>query len=295
MNSKEQFVAMDGYKALDNYDSSKLEELDSDIALDILINQIEFVRMLSKSRNIGDLSQRILKVLASLGFSDFSIIRTAPGWAVDNSLTSLPDDLVNSYQEQLFYEHDMALDYLMTGCLNPVYHSTISRVIDTAPLLTHTFERNQELLELYKRFGYHNALLIPVELPAAKVGEGILFLVLAKGLDSQEFLAKADRCKPVLQLLADAVNFINNARFGVPKTRCPMPPRPKRLLTIMAKYDLTLSETAGQLGISIDTANKHMAMAKKCLGTSSQANAVFLALKKGLIDFSDDVSLTLQT
>lgn len=291
MNSKEPFVAKDSCKSVMN---SGLACFEDDVALDILINQIEFVRMLSKSQNIKDLNQRILKVLAPLGFSDFFIIRIAPGWAVDNSLTSLPAGLVEAYEADMFYKYDMAIDYLMTGCLNPVYQSTIANVIETASLLTHTFEKNQDLLALYKRFDFHDAYMIPVELSTAKVGEGILFSVLSKRTDSEEFRARVERCKPILQLLADAVNFINNTRFCERKARCAITPRQMHLLTTMAKYDLTLSQAAGKLCISIDTANKHMAMIKKTLGTGSQANAVFLALKRGLIDFSDDVSLTPQ-
>lgn len=292
MNSAGQLSTKNSYTTTPNSDLTCLEAFQDNTALEILINQIEFVRMLSKSRNTRDLNQRILKVLAPLGFSDFSIIRIAPGWAVDNSLTSLPSALVKAYQEDRFYKYDMALDYLMTGCLNPVYQSIIAQAIETSPLLTHTFEKNQDLLALYKRFHFHDAFLIPVELSTARPGEGILFSVLSKRTDPEEFRVKVERCKPILQLLADAVNFINNTRFCAPKNRCPITPRSVDLLTAMAKDDLTLSKAAKKLGISLDTANKHMATAKKALGTRSQANAVFLALKKGLIDFSEDASLT---
>jgi DNA-binding CsgD family transcriptional regulator len=51
----------------------------------------------------------------------------------------------------------------------------------------------------------------------------------------------------------------------------------------MAKCDLSLAEAADNLCISLDTANKHMALAKQALGTGSQAPAVYLAIRKGLI------------
>jgi DNA-binding CsgD family transcriptional regulator len=56
-----------------------------------------------------------------------------------------------------------------------------------------------------------------------------------------------------------------------------------RLLSTMAQHDVSLAQAAENLCISLDTANKHMALAKQAMGTSSQANAVYLAVRKGLI------------
>ena len=84
-------------------------------------------------------------------------------------------------------------------------------------------------------------------------------------------------------MLADAISFFNEQRFNHIKPENEIKPKALRLLSTMAKFDLSLAEAADDLCISLDTANKHMALAKKALGTGSQAHAVYLAIRKGLI------------
>ena len=64
-------------------------------------------------------------------------------------------------------------------------------------------------------------------------------------------------------------------------------PKPLRLLNTLAKQNITLKEAASKLCISQDTANKHIAAAKTALGANTQAAAVYLAIKAGLIDCDD--------
>jgi DNA-binding CsgD family transcriptional regulator len=60
--------------------------------------------------------------------------------------------------------------------------------------------------------------------------------------------------------------------------------KPLRLLNIVAQDDVTLSQAAEMLDISVDTANKQIAKIKSELGVSTLPSAVFYAANKGLID-----------
>ena len=60
--------------------------------------------------------------------------------------------------------------------------------------------------------------------------------------------------------------------------------KPLRLLNIVAQDDVTLSQAAEMLNISVDTANKQIAKIKSELGVSTLPSAVFHAANKGLID-----------
>ena len=60
--------------------------------------------------------------------------------------------------------------------------------------------------------------------------------------------------------------------------------KPLRLLNIISQDDVTLSQAAEILDISVDTANKHIAKIKSELGVSTLPSAVFYATNKGLID-----------
>lgn len=257
-----------------------------DVALEVLINQIEFVRVLSVARDATDLGERMLEVLESLGFSDYAVIRHSPCRAFDVKLSSLSQELIEIYQAEMFYIHDMVLDYLKTDNPEPMFHSAIAGIIESASLMTLAFERNREILGLYKQFEFNDTYFIPVRTNRGAGEDRLLFSIMARGISPDAFRVRIEKCRPILRLLADAVSFILDTKFSNHKHKHVPSARPMRLLTVMAKQDLTLSQAASKLCISIDTANKHMALAKKALGTRSQANAVYLALKQGLIDFS---------
>ncbi len=261
---------------------------DQDITLDVLINQIEFIRELTVSQNPDDLSQRLISVLNRFGFSDFALMRCSLSQASNFFLTSLPKELLDDYRKQRLYQHDMVLDYLKTGNPIPLHYSTIQRAIENASFLTHTFAQNLEILALYQQFEFSDAYVIPIQIHSGGKGdeEGLLFSVLARGVNQEEFVKMTEKCGAILRLLGDAVIRIYNTKFGDGKPKPVINPKPMRLLTTIAKHDLTLSQAADHLCIGVDTANKHISLAKKALGTRSQANAVYLALKQGLIDFS---------
>ncbi len=291
MNSRCQPAVSEQYQQQQETDSESCKKLDiealqDDLALDVLINQIEFVRILAGAADIADFNRRIVTVLESLGFSDYVVASKSISGAANIPFSSMPKELKEAYQAERFSRYDMVMDYMETGSLEPVYLSAIGEVVERASLITQTFKKNLEILALYKRFEVNDAYLLPVKTNRHKGEDKTLFAVISKGTSREEFRQMVERCKPILRLLADAVNFIGETKFYPRKSRQPINPRPLRLLTTMAKQDLTLAQAADVLCISIDTANKHMALAKKALGTSSQANAVYLALKQGLIEFS---------
>src|SRR5690606_39619697 len=69
---------------------------------------------------------------------------------------------------------------------------------------------------------------------------------------SDLFMTMANRCKPVLTLLATAINYIGQTKFYPVEKLPPVKAKPLRLLETMAKNDLTLRETAAKLCVGID-------------------------------------------
>ncbi len=249
-----------------------------------LIDQNEFAGQLEAANDIDDFNQRLLAMLDSLGFSDYAIVRRTRRRGLDIPFCSMPKELMATYQIKKYYQYDMVLDYIDAGNLDPIYLSMVSRVIERAPLLTETFKQNLQIMALYQRFDVNDMYLIPVKSNSHNPDDRILFSVVSKGVDQEAFLQIVNRCKAVLQTLAETVNIIAEPRFYPSESGQIINPGPLRLLTVMAKKNLSLSQAAKRLRISIDTANKHMALAKKALGTNSQANAVYRAVKRGLIE-----------
>ena len=59
--------------------------------------------------------------------------------------------------------------------------------------------------------------------------------------------------------------------------------RPMQLLERMGQRDRTLTQAAEDLGISLNTANQHIAKARKSFCCQTNAGAIYAAVKEGLI------------
>lgn len=256
-----------------------------------LIDHIDFVRQLTPARSPDDLAKRLLKVLDRFGFSDFIFLRQAPGQPPDFFFTSVPQELVSQYLDQHLYRQDMVLDYLKTANPEHLQLSAVQHTIEKAPIETLSFFQNLKMLNVYKAFSYHDAYLVPIRVPKDKPEDrknqekrkSLLFAVLCKDATREEFLQLTKDCGPALHSLGDAVARIHELKFPEIKTEEPSG-KPIELLNTMAKGDLKLSQAADKLCISIHTANKRIALAKKMLGTNSLANAIYLAYKRNLLD-----------
>lgn len=267
-----------------------------------LNDHVGFVKQLVASKSPAELRKRLLKIFSQFGFSDFSFFGFSHYYKPQFFLTSLPEELLSSYQDQRLYKHDMALDYLKTDNPNHFHYSDIQQIVEGACLLTQTFSKNQQILDLYSKFEFNNAYVMPYknnrdELANKETGGqgknsknsasqgGMLFSLMAKGATPKEFMALTESRGAVLHLLGDTAIrvYLNNFDDHNPVPR--RDTRPIEFLTTMATSDLSLSQAADKLCISLDTANKYMATAKRMLGTKSQANATYRAIQQGLIDF----------
>ncbi|MDG1819696.1 MAG: autoinducer binding domain-containing protein [Porticoccaceae bacterium] len=280
---------------------------DEGLSLDALINHIEFVNQITDAEDPEDLVKRLLKALNQMGFSDFALIGAPRDQKANFFLTSLPNELINCYQEKKYHQHDMVLDYLKTGISKHVHYSSLKKSLENAPFKTYTFTKNLEILALYKEYKFNDAYLMPITIDWEDRRKGakdqkkpesgknkikqpkrdnMMFLVTAKGASEKQFQALTKDSGTAIHLLGDTAIRIHRSKF---KSFIPPPiasPKALRLLTIMAKNDLTLVQAADRLCLSTHTINKHMAMAKKELGARTQANAIYRAIQRGLIDFN---------
>ena len=213
-------------------------------------------------------------MLSGFGFTDYALICKTELNSIDSPHSSLPKELFEEYEKGRYCRFDMVLDYINSGRTSPILLSMVEQVIESAPLMTYTFEKNLQILELYKQFKIDNAYVVPVRSKRGSGYETGVFSVMAIGADRERFLALVKRYEPLLKVLADAVSFISETKFSPGRQEDAIKPKPLRLLNAMATQDLSLSEAAENLCISLDTANKHMALAKQALGTSSTGNGL---------------------
>jgi DNA-binding CsgD family transcriptional regulator len=251
--------------------------------LGVMLTQVDYIRGLSSIKTPESFNKKILSILSAIGFTDYALVCKSALNSIESPHNSLPDELFNEYEEGKYCRFDMVLDYIHAGEADPILLSTIAHIIESAPMMTYTFGKNLKILDLYRKFNINDAYVIPVKSQRGSGYDRAVFSVMAIGTDRDQFLTLIDRYAPLLRVLADAVSLISETKFLSAKQDELIKAKPLRLLSTMAQHDLSLAQAAENLCISLDTANKHMALAKQAMGTSSQANAVYLAVRQGLI------------
>jgi predicted DNA-binding protein (UPF0251 family) len=255
------------------------------------IREIELYVGLLESEDFADFMKRVLGKINSLGFSDYTFARLHTLGDAEAPLGTAPQELLELYFKEGFAEHDLVLDYGLANNTTPIFQSTVAEHINSAPFVTETFLRNQEILRLNQNFGRLDYYVIPIQ--AHDGSDNILFSITSKDMNPVDFQNRIKQCAPLLQLLGKAIDYIGLCKFpdfflrDNENRKILIHPRPLMLLNTLAKENLSLNQAAEKMCISIDTVNKHVAAAKKALGAKTIANAVYRAVKEGLIDYKN--------
>lgn len=250
-----------------------------------LLNKLPFYQDLSRSTNIDDFKQRISSKLETLGFSDFAYARLDANGGTTAGLSTTREDMLRTYQSEAFYEYDLVMQHSQKKS-TPIFTSTIENYIADAPFDNDLFDRNFEIIRMNKCYHFYDSYTIPFD---TLDNNRAALSVLSQGMERIRFQESFRTHAAELDSTAQIIDYIAITQFpeyfGQPEASPTprIPPKPLMLLNILAKNNLTLSEAAKSMAISIHTANKHAATFKKLTGANTLAAAVYIALLEGLI------------
>jgi Autoinducer binding domain len=243
---------------------------------------------LSNAHDLQVFKSRILDIVNRLGFSDFIFIRLERDWQPGSErglIHSFPKEMLDEYQENLMYVHDLLLSY---GKVNtqPIFGSQIYGYVDDAPFEMELTTKNRQLRKFYRRHQYSEHLVVPT---AAINGNGNVQLILtSSGKTKEEIQTTASPVIPICRSLCKAVDSVSTRRFRssfIDKQDAPLKlnPKPLAMLQALANTDSSITHIADNLCISAITAHQHVATARKALGVSTNIGAIVKAVKAGLI------------
>lgn len=269
----------------DNGVGRKLHPLDK-IPLSASVQEIQFYWDLVTCNDLAHFMARILRLVNAMGFSDYAFGRLAANGGTEGGLLTTRMEALQSYQSEAFYEHDLIFAHAVVS-ENPIFQSTIGDYIERIPFKNESMQRNMDLIKMNQSMGYADFYNIPLR---SHADDGnVLLSVSSADISRKEFHERVAQRWQQLQLLAQAVDYVGLLHYpeffygSRESVDIVISPRPLMLLNTLAKDNVSLKEAADILCISIDTANKHIAAAKKALGANTQAAAVFRAVKEGLI------------
>ena len=247
--------------------------------------EVNSYRSLRGARTRQDFTNRISDILAPLGFEAFSFtyLTAIPALLFSN----MPEDLTATCQKEGFIKDDYAISYGLSSS-QPLLRSVIEDYMNAAPIETRDMARNRTLSGLYHAHSFYDFYLVPV----ISGEDRFLFTVTTRTEDICVFYDALTTHEPLLHLLGKIILQTAGATFKktIRKAKSPLPivttTKPRKLLEIIARDDLTLTETADRLCISLHTADKHSATIRKALGARTIPGAIYIALRDGIIDFS---------
>lgn len=251
------------------------------------ICEINFFWELARAKDIDNFNQRILSIIDRLGFTDFAFGRLNTLGTQTGSLHTTQQEFLKIYESEEFNEYNIVVKHGHVAT-TPIFSSTVEQYINNSPFETEVFRRNHALIRLCKCYGYYDFYNIPIK---AFNGNGnVMLSVSTKKMESPSFQRQVGRYEQDLSELAQAIDYVGTRKFpesflnSKENSDITITPKPLQLLNTLAKDNITLKSAATQLGISLDTANKHIANIKHALGANTQAAAVYRAIKEGLIE-----------
>ena len=250
------------------------------------ICKINFFWELARSKDFYEFSQRIKSIINRMGFTDFAFPRlNTAGMQLGTLYTN--QEIVDLHESEEFNGYNIAVKHAHVAT-TPIFSSTIEQYISNSPFETEIFKRNHAFYRVCKCYGYYDFYFIPIK---AFNGNGNAMLsVSTKKMESSAFQRQIAKHEWDLNQLAQAIDYVGTRKFpesflnSKENSHITVTPKPLQLLTTLAKDNITLKIAASQLGISLDTANKHIANIKHVLGANTQAAAVYRAIKEGLIE-----------
>jgi hypothetical protein len=242
-------------------------------------------RELAKSYDIPNLMEKILELVNRMGFSDFSFTRmnaTSP----DQALVTTPRTMSEPWLHRDVWMNDLMLQYGRENS-RPIFQTQVDNWVERFPFKARVAEVNKEIRERVRTFGFHEYYCIPF--PAANGNGNILFAVTSKDIDVPKFHHRVGLYQAALRVLAQAIDRVATRRFaefflGANETKeIKVLPRPLDVLNTMVKFNLSLAETARELGIKESTAKLHMRQLRDALNVHNNTAAAYVAAKEGLL------------
>jgi hypothetical protein len=262
-------------------DLVSVPRIDQSVKTNLVVRKLE-----SASSRVQ--STKIIKTeLAKIGVSHFSIRQIFKGGEIELPVATFPNGLNGKIAKLALGGHDIAVDYAFAGNHRPLLMSEISCYLDKAMFATRGLQKNRQLNELYSRFGFEELLFIPMLMKGQSAT--LLFTIGIEDMPPDDFQQAMQNNRDFLLDLVKAI-----ATAGIADTECiidnekndkkaELEQNAFALLTIMATRNISLKGAGALMGVSSGIANKYIAVAKSILNTSSQTNAIYLAIKQGHI------------
>jgi hypothetical protein len=260
----------------------------SDYGFDDALNMTYCRLELLKAKNVDDFMARILRMIQGVGFSDFSFSRMNSPSDPDAHLVSTPRVMSDYYREEAVWSNDLMLQHAVHS-LEPIFQADIDEFLLGSPVVSDSVLSNLGARRIRLDLGYEEYFGMPIS--SANGNGNILMAITSTGMSSQDFRIRIARMQASLRMITDAIDYVGTKRFPSfflgpnESDTILVHPKPLRLLLAIASENLSLKDAARKLCISESTANQHIAAAKKALGATTTASAVYKAIQCGLIDY----------
>lgn len=242
----------------------------------------DITRKLMQVRSHRQLDRVIQAKIEDLGFDLYDFSSTPTENTTNFLTTSLPEGLVKTYIEEDFSTWDMFLDHLVTT-EQPIFLSKQIEHFNRCEYTSHYYKKNRLIVELSRDYGLADSYSIPI-FPRGR--KKCVFSVVSTKYGGIEFERLVLEKRNEIISLGNSISHVFHKNFkrhpgfddGV------LTPREIDVLYSFAREVKTAQQAADYLNMSYSSVNKHIENIREALGAISTNNAIYLAMKKKLIE-----------
>ena len=186
-----------------------------------------------------------------------------------------------SNADNAFYECEYIQQHSLISN-QPIFQSFINSFIDQDYLAGERFSKYKSLIESAKLNGFSEYFNIPINSCAG--GRALLTLT-SKNTSAETFRGHINKHYRNIVTTALLIDEVGNQQYANYFLTCKkkydqmIQSKPVELLRIMYECDLSVKAAAKKMGISVDTASKHMTAVRRMLGAKTTHGAMVQATR----------------
>lgn len=254
------------------------------------IYEMELTKLLAAAKDNRDLYLKILTILKSLGFDNFSFIRLKNDEISTTYYINTNPYIKDVYDGENLWPYDLSLKGACDKEARSTYQTTINGFINCAPYESELVLKNRLIQKTIDKAGYKEYFNMPMR---SCNGDGnVMLSVTIRLSDASRIRENAAKNWIQLHSLCRVIDYVivtkHGGWFEAPtESGVRNIEGPLRLLNYMLEKDCGVKEAAQQLDtekpISAYAASRWLATLRQTLGATSNTSLVYRALTLGLL------------
>ena len=231
-------------------------------------------------------SNVLKRTIYEIGFSHFDITEIYGDSNLKLMLSNIPNTLIDTYFCEGLDREDIFNEFIGNAS-SSVFYSDLFLYFSSCPFALRQIEKTMLVHELLTNYGFYDSYSVPMIVK--KTNSKIVFSLQCESVKLNEFKQLIRDRKAYIVILSKIINLLLEQNWfilnddGNEGEQIKLMSKEIAILEAMGKYGLTQVQAADYVGLADSSVRTYCKHSKRKLGTRTLPNAVYKALKMGII------------